>query len=379
MAAFILGASVSGALLALYILFGYPLLLWKGRFKTAPPVVKDFSFEAPVTAIMAVRNGEAQIRAKLDALLGLDYPRALLQILIVSDGSTDRTEAIVSEYADRGVTLLVAPPGGKSAAVNLALQHATGDILFFTDVRQPLDRASLKHLVANFADATVGAVTGEMKLVKGEAGEQTDMDLYWRYEIWARERQTAIDSIFNTTGCIYAMRRRLAAPIPPDTLSDDAALPLMAFFKGYRVIFDPAAIAVDYPAVAGTEFRRRLRNLSGLWQTFARHPQLFTSKNRMRLHFLSHKCGRLVLPWAVLAALAGPFALPSGPVKWILLCAEAAFFLLAFFDRFLPKGFPLKRLTSPARTFIAMNVASIMGLAVFFVEPTTLWRQTRVK
>jgi cellulose synthase/poly-beta-1,6-N-acetylglucosamine synthase-like glycosyltransferase len=370
-----LAALIFGALLAFYILFGYPLLLWKWRFKTAPPVRKDLSFQAPVTAIVAVRNGESQIRAKLDTLLALDYPRELLEILIVSDGSTDRTEQIVTEYADRGVTLLVAPAGGKAAAVNLALEHATGELVFFTDVRQPLDRMALKHLVANFADPTVGAATGEMKLVKGEAGEQADMDLYWRYELWARERQTAIDSIFNTTGCIYAMRRSLAAPIPPDTLSDDAALPLMAFFQGYRVIFDPAATAVDYPAVAGTEFRRRLRNLSGLWQTFARHPQLFTSNNRMRLHFLSHKFGRLALPWAVLLAMAGPFTLPAGPVKWTLLAGEAAFFLLAS----LPRDFPLKRLTSPARTFIAMNVASMMGLAVFFVEPTTLWRQTRVK
>jgi hypothetical protein len=81
----------------------------------------------------------------------------------------------------------------------------------------------------------------------------------------------------------------------------------------------------------------------------------------------------------VLLALAGPFAVPAGPLKWIALAGEAAFFLLAFCDRFLPKGFPLKRLSSPARTFTAMNLASMMGLAVFFVEPTTLWRPTRVK
>ena len=252
---------------------------------------------------MAVYNGAAQIRAKLETLLALDYPQDLLQIIVVSDGSTDETESMVMEYADRGVQLIAAPHRGKAAALNLAFQQATGELLFFTDVRQPLDPMSLRHLVANFADPTIGAVTGELRLLKGEAGEQADMDLYWRYEVWAREKQSRIDSIFTATGCIYAMRRKLARPLPPDTLSDDAALPLLAFFKGYRVIFDPAAIAMDYPAVAGTEFRRRFRNLAGLWQTFARNPQLFSSGNRMRFHFLSHKFGRLMLPWAILLGI----------------------------------------------------------------------------
>jgi cellulose synthase/poly-beta-1,6-N-acetylglucosamine synthase-like glycosyltransferase len=238
---------------------------------------------------------------------------------------------------------------------------------------------ALRHLAANFADPTVGAVTGEMRILKGEAGEQADMDLYWRYEVWARQKQSRIDSIFNTTGCIYAMRRALARPIPADTLSDDAALPLLAFFKGYRVIFDPEAIAVDYPAVAGTEFRRRFRNLAGLWQTFVRYPQLFSSKDRMRFHFLSHKFGRLVLPWAILMIAAGTLLLPEPGIRWWLTGAEAFFLLLAAMDGLLPKGFPLKRISSPARTFLAMNAASLAGIAVFFIEPTSLWRPTRVK
>ena len=220
-------------------------------------------------------------------------------------------------------------------------EQATGEILFFTDVRQALDPMALRHLVANFADLTVGAVTGEMRLRKAEAGEQADMDLYWRYELWARDRQTRIDSIFNTTGCIYAMRRKLAVPLRPDTLSDDAALPLGAFFAGYRVIFDADAIAVDDPAVAGTEFRRRFRNLAGLWQTFVRFPQLFSSRNRMRLHFLSHKFGRLVLPWAIVFAIVGTLMLPASTIRSTLLAAEAALLPLLALDRsILPQGFP---------------------------------------
>jgi biofilm PGA synthesis N-glycosyltransferase PgaC len=367
-----------GAAIALYILIGYPILLRVVRFKPGPAVRKDLSYSPTVTAIVAVYNGATQIRAKLETLLALDYPQDLLKIIIVSDGSTDATESIVKQYADRGVQLIAAPHRGKATALNLAREQATGELLFFTDVRQPLDPMALRHLAANFADPTVGAVTGELRLLKGEAGEQADMDLYWRYEIWAREKQSRIDSIFNTTGCIYAMRRSLAQPLPPDTLSDDAALPLLAFFKGYRVIFDRAAIAVDYPAVAGTEFRRRFRNLAGLWQTFVRYPQLFSSQDRMRFHFLSHKFSRLALPWSLLLIAAGTVLLPAPSIRWGLVAAEALFVLLAAIDGFLPKGFPLKRVSSPARTFLAMNAASLAGIAVFFIEPTRLWRPTKV-
>jgi biofilm PGA synthesis N-glycosyltransferase PgaC len=367
---------IAGAAAAFYILFGYPILLAVVPFKQAPEVRKDPGYTPSVTLIMAVYNGAAQIRAKLETILALDYPKDLLEIIVVSDGSTDATESIVAAYPE--IHLIRAPHCGKASALNLAFEKALGDVLFFTDVRQPLDPMALRHLAANFADPSVGAVTGELRLLKGEAGEQADMDLYWRYEVWARQKQARIDSIFTTTGCIYAMRRKLAQPLRPDTLSDDAALSLMVFFSGYRVIFDPAAIAVDYPALAGTEFRRRFRNLAGLWQTFARFPQLFSSKNRMRLHFLSHKLGRLVLPWAILSIVAGTLLLPSG-VRWWLAGAEGIFLLLALIDGLFPKGFPLKRLTSPARTFLAMNAASLAGIAVFFIEPTQLWLPTRVK
>jgi len=369
----------AGAAIALYILIGYPILLAVVPFKQGPAVRKDLSYAPAVSVIMAVYNGAAQIRAKLETILALDYPKQLVEILVVSDGSTDATEEIVKEFADRGVQLIAAPHCGKATALNLAFERATGELLFFTDVRQPLDPMALRHLAANFADPTVGAVTGELRLLKGEAGEQADMDLYWRYEVWARQKQARIDSIFTATGCIYAMRRELAARLRPDTLSDDAALPLMAFFKGYRVIFDPEAIAVDYPALAGTEFRRRFRNLAGLWQIFTRFPQLFSSRDRMRFHFLSHKFGRLVLPWALLAMVLGTVLLPAQAIRWWLIGAEGIFLLLALADGFLPRRFPLKWISSPARTFLAMNAASLAGVAVFFIEPTRLWRPTKVK
>jgi len=146
--------------------------------------------------------------------------------------------------------LVAIPHAGKAACLNRTFEKADGDVLFITDVRQLLDPQALSWLVANFADPGVGAATCEMRLLPGSSGEHRDTDLYWRYELWTRKRHSEIDSLFTATGCIYALRRELAVALPPDTLSDDAYLSLIAFSRGYRVIFDPQAIAFDYPAVA---------------------------------------------------------------------------------------------------------------------------------
>ncbi len=364
-----------------YMIFGYPVLLAFGKARKGLPIAKDPAFEPTVTTVIAVYNGAQQVVRKLETLSGLDYPAGKLDIVIVSDGSTDGTDDLVGEFAAKQscgpkVTLLRAERGGKAAALNLAIPVLTGDLVFFTDVRQPLEPSALRHLAANFADPTVGAVTGEMVLLRGDGGEQADMDLYWRYEIWARSRQSEIDSLFNTTGCIYAMRRELVEPLPPDTLIDDAVMPLRAFFKGYRVIFDPAAIAYDYPAVAGSEFRRRFRTLAGLWQVFVRIPALFTSRNRMRVHVLSHKFSRLLLPWALLATFAATLAMPSTGFRTVLLILELLPVVLAGLNSFVPAGFPLKRLSSPARTFLVMNAAALLAVFVFVLPAAWIWKPT---
>ncbi len=362
-----------------YIIVGYPILLAALKRQSAPPIRKDLNYRAAVSVVMAVYNGAAFLREKLESVIALNYPRDLVEIIIVSDGSTDDTDVIAGEFQDRGVRLIRLQRGGKAAGLNAALREATGEILFFTDVRQPLEAQALAHLVANFADPTVGAVTGEMRLLRGDTGEQADMDLYWRYELWAREQHSRIDSCFNTTGCIYAMRRSLAEPIPPDTLSDDAILPLRAFFQGYRVIFDTEAIAYDYPAVSGTEFRRRLRTLAGLWQVHARLPKLFSGSNRMRLHFLSHKFARLMLPWAILLIFASTLALPASSFQRFLIGNELILIALAFLDPLVPRKFPLKRISSPSRTFLLMNAAAVAAIVVFVVPANRLWIATQVK
>ena len=148
---------LSSAAFVLYTLFGYPLLLGLAA-RRERPVRRRFE-EKSVSILLPVRNGESWMRAKLESILSLDYPSGLVEILVISDGSTDRTEAVAREFEPRrGVRVFSIPPSGKAVALNKLMEHARGEILFFTDVRQRLERQALKNLVACFGDSEVGAV-----------------------------------------------------------------------------------------------------------------------------------------------------------------------------------------------------------------------------
>lgn len=370
---------LAGSAVVFYILFGYPALLAFSCRRSAPPVHKDTSFRPTVSVLLAVHNGQDFIRQKIECLFALHYPRELLDILVISDGSTDATDSIVESFADSGVRLLRVPHGGKAAALNAGLAHVTSEILFFTDVRQILPPDSLAHLIANLADPSVGAVTGEPRFLNPErAGEEADMELYWRYELWVRRRHSQIYSACNTTGWIYAIRRSLAEPVPPDTLIDDGMIPLRILCRGYRVIVEPAALAFDSPKVKGGEFRRKVRTLAGLWQVHVRMPGLFSGANPIRFHFASHKTARLVLPWAILLTWAAAFALPPSPFQRLLAYDPLVLFALGAMDRWVPQDSLIKRISSPARSFIGMNVAALVAPVVFIVPAGKLWRPTQV-
>jgi poly-beta-1,6-N-acetyl-D-glucosamine synthase len=173
------------------------------------------------------------------------------------------------------------------------------------------------------------------------------------------------------------MPRELVSPIASDTLGDDAAFPLEAFFRGYRMILDPEAKAYDIASPLGSEFERRMRTLAGLWQTLVRRPELLGLRDRMWLHFVSHKVGRLLLPWLALAGVGSALWQPS-PWREAVLAAAGAFLALAGLDSLLPQGSVVKRITSPARTVLVMLAASFCSISVFLVPPQRLWKRTRV-
>ena len=329
---------------------------------------------------MAVHNGARYLAAKFDSLLALQYPPELLDFVIVSDGSTDATDALVERYAapDPRIQLLRVARGGKCAAINAAVARATGELLFFTDVRQALDPACLHHLVACFHDPRVGVASGGLRIRSSAAEGEQAVGLYWRFEIWIRDRLSDIDSIFGATGAIYAIRRELAVPLPPEILLDDMFLPLAAFFKGYRLVVERQAIAWDVPTNLDEEFVRKVRTLGGNYQLLSYYPQLLGPRNRMWLHYVSYKFGRLVLPYFLIVFVIACVLTP-GLVPRLCLLGVIAVGLLAAVDASLPPGFPLKRLSATAKTFVSLMAASALAVRVFFVDPQSLWVVTRPK
>jgi biofilm PGA synthesis N-glycosyltransferase PgaC len=361
---------------SLYTLAGYPLLLMLLERFRSRPVRKGYEPKS-VTVLLPVRNGEQWLRGKLESLLALHYPSELQQILVISDGSSDGTEAIAEEFTGTGRVELIRTAGGKAAALNAGMERARGEILFFTDVRQELEPDSLRNLVACFADASVGAASGELVIREGQTLHEFSVGLYWKYETWLRKRESRIDSVMGATGCIYALRRSLATPIPAGTLVDDMFLPLAAFFAGYRVILDESAKAFDYPTPLESEFWRKIRTQAGVYQIIRLYPRLLTFHNRMWFAFLSHKLARLLLPFALLLAAATTFAL-NGPWRTPALLAQALLYGAALFDLWIPDDFAAKRLSAPLRSFVVLLAAAFCA-AFVRSSSETVWKETRVR
>ena len=266
---------------------------------------------------------------------------------------------------------------GKAGALNEGMRRATGEILVLTDVRQCLAPDSLRHLIENFADPSVGAVSAELQIDPGSSKEEADTGMYWKYERWLRLNLSSLDSIFGASGSYYAVRRELAIPIPRNALVDDMYLPLHAFFRGYRLIVDPRAQMYDFPTSLSVEFGRKVRTLAGNYQILQFYPQLLGPKNRLLLHFVSYKLGRLLLPFVLIIGAVASFLL--GREAAIASCVfQVVIYSAAILDAKISPKSGFKRLTSPIRTFFMMMLATLCAISIWFVPPERLWKPTQV-
>ncbi len=360
-----------------YSYLGYPAWLWL-RSRWSPRPVRRGFVVPTVSAVMVVRNEEAVIARKLENLLTLDYPQDKLDVVVVSDGSSDRTPAILADYArDSRVKVLAKPASqGKAAGLNDAIKLATGDVLLFTDARQQIESGALRFLTENFADPDVGAASGELMLgdpASGETGK--GMGLYWRIEKKIRELESASGSVVGATGAIYCARRTLldASPLPEGTILDDVLLPMQIVRQKSRVIFDSRARAWDSPDLGeGREFSRKVRTLSGNYQLLQLAPWLLSSQNAIRFEFVSHKLSRLAVPFALLALLIASAFLPQ-PLYRAALVAQLAFYALSLAALAGVKIGPFSRIADPARTFVVLNSAAVVAFINFVTGRKAVW------
>ena len=364
----------SVALLA-YTYAGYACWLWL-RARCCVRPVKRAPYTPSISLVMVVRNEDAVLEEKIENLLALDHPADRFQIVIVSDGSTDGTEAILRSYAhdERFCVILNQFSQGKASGLNCGIELAKGEVILFTDARQEIETGAVRLLLENFADASVGCASGQLILGsagEGEAGE--GMGLYWRIEKKIRQWESCSGSVVGATGALYAARRDLLVPVPAGTILDDVYLPMNIARQGFRVIFDSRARAWDNPDLgAAREFGRKVRTLSGNYQLLQLAPWLLASKNPLRFEFISHKLLRLTAPFALLALLLAS-ALLGEPIYRTALVLQLAFYGLSLLAIAPVKLGPLARMADAAFTFVVLNTAAVVAFGYFVAGRKVAW------
>jgi poly-beta-1,6-N-acetyl-D-glucosamine synthase len=371
-----------GAGLLVYTFVGYPLAIaLLARLRPRP--VHGSPIRPTVTLLIVAHNEEGHIEAKLENASKLEYPAGLLEIVLASDGSTDRTVEIGRRFESRGVRVVAYPVRrGKPSVLNDVIPQCGGEILVLSDARQRYDDRAIVALVENFADPAVGAVSGELLLEGGQNGGFGDgVGLYWRYEKLIRRSESAFDSMLGATGAIYAIRRVLFETMPPDTLLDDVLIPLRAVRRGYRVVFEPRAKAFDHVAETGAqEFTRKVRTLSGNLQLLLRETWLLDPRrNRLWPQTVSHRPLRLVAPFSLMAVLGASVMLSGSALFAVALVAQIAFYALAITGGFGGR-FARSRYFAVPYAFCLLNITAVVAIFVFVTRRHEItWRKAAVR
>ena len=347
-----------------YTFVGYPLCLAVVARLRAKPIRRG-DFKGCISVIVAARTEEATIGRRIEELCRHVRNTGVHgEIIVVSDGSTDRTAEIARRYeSDGAVRVLELDQNcGKAAALSLACATAAGDVLVFADARQRWADDALPNLLANFADPTVGAASGDLHL-ETAPGLLAGVGLYWRFEKWLRKTESSVHTQIGVTGAISAVRRVLFRPIPPGTILDDVYWPLQVTLQGYRVVHDEQARAFDRLPEAPDEFRRKVRTLSGNYQLISRLPQaLLPWRNPGWWSWISHKLMRLGAPWALLGLLASSLML-TGPVYRPMLAAQLYVYALAVVG-LLARSRSV-RVFDAASSFVVLNAAAWLAFWVW--------------
>lgn len=355
----------------------YPLALWAASVLRPRPVRRAGRDGASVSIVVAAHNEERVIDRRARELLALlESPGLSGELIVVSDGSTDRTAAIARAHAGGNVRVLELPINrGKAVALSEGCAAARYEIVAFADARQTWGADALHRLVENFSDPEVGAVSGELVLERGP-GVIAGLGLYWRYETWLRRNESAFHSMVGVTGAICAVRRELFRPIPPGTILDDVYWPLLVAMQGRRVVFDGRARAYDrLPEKVHDEFRRKVRTLGGNFQLMTLLPSaLLPFRNPVWVQFLSHKACRLLAPWALLGLLGASLVL-EGRAYRAALGAQVASYALALVGLHGGVG-ARSRAASAAASFLVLNAAAWVAFWVWITGRTSgSWRK----
>ncbi len=367
-------------LFCIYTYCIFPLVLHiKARAKS-DLVALSFDQWPSVSIVIAAHNEACHIQQKVATLRALDYPKENLEVVFVSDGSTDDTVTLLNEAStsDLPITVLkYAPAAGKPSALNVGVENATGDIIVFMDARQEVSANCIKSLVSYLLHDDVGAVSGELVLADDQGVESANVGLYWRYEKWIRQNESRLFSTTGATGALYAIARKDFVPHAKDVLLDDFDTPVSLLARGKRTVFTQEAVVFDQAeAQASGEFRRKARTLSGNFQSFRRNLWLFSpAKNPVCWQFVSHKVFRLLVPYAMLLAFFASL-LGTGIFLYTMLFAQLVFYGLGLAALLSTKNYNNK-LVNFIKVFLQLNAAAVVGAFRYFTGNANVrWKQS---
>lgn len=354
--------------LIVYTYVGYGWIIGVAALSRPWPVAKR-AITPRVSVLIVAHNEERLIRKKIYNLLSTRYPRQCLEVVVASDGSTDRTVAQAT-VASQDVRVVAFPHRrGKTSVLNELIPSLSSDIVVLADVRQEFHPAAISELVTSFADPSVGAVSGALKMVRtGETDAATEgVAWYWNFEKIIRKSESDLDSTIGATGAIYAIRRRLFAAIPPDTILDDVLIPLLITRQGFRVLFEPAAVALDYSENDGkVELARKIRTIAGNFQLFWRNRWLLNPlRNRLWFQAMSHKALRLGLPLLYSMVFFLNLALVERPFYRNVMLAQLIFYSMSLAGFLVPKTTRLTRLFVVPSAILLLAWATVVGLFRF--------------
>jgi glycosyltransferase involved in cell wall biosynthesis len=364
-----------------YTWIGYPLLVsvLARRRRRMPPV----SRHAPrVSVLVSAYNEAGCIAAKIRSTLRQRYPWDRLEVVVVSDGSTDATDAIVAHYPDPRVRLLRQETrGGKSLALNRAVAAATGDVLVFTDANALFAPDAIARLVAPFADPTVGLVSGQgLYASRADADARAVSNGYVRYEALVKSGESALGFLAGADGAIYALRRNLYRELAGAQVNDFLH-PILTALAGARCCFDPGAYTVEPPSRGGSqEFRRHARIIAqGILIARAWLPRLIAARRwRAAWMLLSHRVLRWTTAPCLAAALVSNIALAGvAPLYTAALVAQIAFYLLAASGWLAERAHrSIGKLALPYY-FCVVSAAGVAGIARFVTAGAeSVWAPT---
>ncbi|MFC1639648.1 glycosyltransferase family 2 protein [Gemmatimonadota bacterium] len=318
-----------------------------------------------VTVLISVHNEERVIRDKVENALALEYPAGRLEIVVVSDGSTDGTDAIVSSFADPRLVLKAYERAGKTACLNRAVAEVSGEILVFTDANSMFPHQVLRKIARNFSDEGVGLVTGWTKYRRPGSDEEEAPDLYARLEKFTKEGESLISSCVGADGAIFAIRRELYRQLE-DYDINDFVIPLTVIGQGRRVVLDSEVCCLEEPSgEAKGEFRRQARITNRTLGAIRRNVQFLNPLRYGSFAFflLSHKVLRLMVPFfAAATVLLSTLLISTAPLYRVLSISFAALLILGAAGIL---GLTRSRVVDLCATLLLTNLAQLVGWARF--------------